>query len=142
MTNLKGMPGLVKIDHIGIAVFDLDAAIGWHKEVLGAKLVSRETNHEQMIEEATLQVLESSFQLITPIGELSPVTKFLNSKGQGMQQIAFRVTNLVAATNFASELGVRVIFDTPRKGTGKSLINFLHPKDCFGVLIELVEIVG
>jgi len=140
MNQMLGMPGIIRIDHIGIAVFDLDAAIDWYKRFLGAKLVNRETNTEQMVEEATLSLNESRFQLITPIGELSPITKFLKTRGQGLQQIAFEVSNLDDAVSYALDNQVRVIFDEPKIGTKDSKINFLHPKDCFGVLIELVEL--
>lgn len=137
---MSGMPGLIKIDHIGVAVFDLDAAIDWYTRFLGAKLLQRETNREQMVEEALLDLEGSTFQLITPIGELSPIIKFLSTKGQGMQQIAFKVSNLNTAVDYARENNVRVIFKESKNGTNGSKINFLHPKDCFGVLIELVEL--
>ena len=140
MNQLLGMPGIIRIDHIGIAVFDLDAAIDWHTRFLGAKLVIRETNKEQMVEEAILSLNESRLQLITPIGELSPITKFLKTRGQGLQQIAFEVSNLGEAVSYARDNQVRVIFDEPKIGTKGTKINFLHPKDCFGVLIELVEL--
>ena len=140
MNKILGLPGLKKLDHIGIAVFNLDAAVDWHTRFLGAKLVNRETNKEQMVEEATLELNGSSFQLITPIGELSPITKFLKTKGQGIQQIAFEVSNLDIAVRYALENNVRVIFKGPKIGANGSRINFLHPKDCYGVLIELVEL--
>jgi len=140
MNQMLGMPGIIRIDHIGIAVFDLDAAIDWYTRFLGAKLVNRETNTEQMVDEATLSLNESRFQLITPIGELSPITKFLKTRGQGLQQIAFQVSDLDIAVRYAIDNNIRVIFQTPKMGTKNSKINFLHPKDCFGVLIELVEI--
>ena len=140
MNKILGMPGITRIDHIGIAVYDLDAAIDWYIRFLGAKLVNRETNTEQMVEEATLNLKESIFQLITPIGEFSPVTKFLEIKGQGLQQIAFEVSDLDIAVNYALENNIRVIFKESKIGTTGSMINFLHPKDCFGVLIELVEL--
>jgi methylmalonyl-CoA/ethylmalonyl-CoA epimerase len=139
MNKIFGMPGIIRIDHVGIAVFDLDSAIDWHIKFLGAKLVYRETSTEQMVEEAILVLKDSTFQLITPVGELSPVTKFLRTRGQGLQQIAFQVTDLEVAVQYAKEQGVNVVFDAPKTGTGGSRINFLHPKDCFGVLIELVE---
>lgn len=139
MNEIVGMPGLMRIDHVGVAVFDLDAAIKWHTNFLGAKLKYREINSEQMVEEATLILNELSIQLITPIGELSPITKFLTNRGQGIQQIAFEVSNLDIAVAYALENSVRVIFKESKIGTNGSRINFLHPKDCFGVLIELVE---
>jgi methylmalonyl-CoA/ethylmalonyl-CoA epimerase len=140
LNNIDGMPGIIRVDHIGVAVFDLNAAIDWYTSFMGAKLLSRETNREQMIEEAILILADSRLQLISPLDELSTVSKFLESRGQGMQQIAFQVANLESAVNYAREQGVRVIYEKSRMGTERSLINFLHPKDCFGVLIELVEI--
>ena len=139
MNQMFGMPGIIRIDHIGVAVFDLDAAIEWYTRFLGAKLVNREINTVQMVEEATLDLKDLKFQLITPIGELGPITKFLKTKGQGLQQIAYEVSNLDDAVNYALENDIRVIFKEPKMGTGGSKINFLHPKDCFGVLIEIVE---
>ena len=134
------MPGLIRVDHIGIAVFDLDTAIDWYISVLGAKLHSREINQEQMIEEATIFLKDSTFQLISPISELSPITKFLEKRGQGLQQIAYQVSDLDAAVEYAKKQGIKVIFEVAKVGTRGSRINFLHPKDCYGVLIELVEI--
>ena len=140
MNQMFGMPGIVRIDHVGIAVYDLDAAIEWYTKFLGAKLKSREINSEQMIEEATLSLNESTFQLLTPSAQLSPITKFLENRGQGIQQIAFEVSDLDIAINYALGNNVRVIFPESKNGTNGSRINFLHPKDCFGVLIELVEL--
>ncbi len=140
MNQIFGMPGIIRIDHVGIAVYDLDAAIDWYTKFLGAKLKFREINTEQMVEEAILNLNDSSIQLLAPLSELSPVSKFLKNKGQGLQQIAIQVVDLEIAARFAKEHGITVVFDTPRTGTGKSRINFLHPKDCFGVLIELVEL--
>jgi methylmalonyl-CoA/ethylmalonyl-CoA epimerase len=139
MKSLTGMPGLIGIDHIGIAVFDLDKAIEWYMSTLGANVICREVNDEQMIEEATLKIGNSHIQLITPKDESSIVRKFLSSRGQGLQQMAFQVSNLEIAMQFAVDHQIRVVFKSPRIGTAGSKINFLHPKDCFGVLIELVE---
>lgn len=140
MNQILAMPGIIRIDHVGIAVFDLDAAILWYTEFFGARLVHRETNQEQMVEEATLDLNASILQLISPIDELSPINKFLKTKGQGIQQIAFQVSNLDKAVSYALENSVRVIFKESKTGTKGSKINFLHPKDCFGVLVELVEL--
>ena len=134
------MPGLIKIDHIGVAVFDLDEAIEWYTKFLGAKVINRESNPEQMVEEATLNLKKSTLQLVSPLGELGPISKFLKTRGQGLQQIAFEVSNLETAISYALENNVRVIFEESKIGTNGSRINFLHPKDCFGVLIELVEL--
>lgn len=139
MNKINGMPGLLKIDHIGVAVYDLDAAIEWYTKFFGAKLASREINKEQMVEEANLVLGEFVFQLLMPINELSKIRKFLESRGPGLQQVAIQVENLNEAVKYAIDNRIRVIYDTPKSGTGNSQINFLHPKDCFGVLIELIE---
>ena len=140
MKSLYGMPGIIRVDHIGVAVKDLDAAINWYSSFLGGVLLSREINTEQMIEEATLELGGTHFQIISPSGDLSPIKKFLSTRGEGIQQIAFQVANLESAIMYANEMGVHVVFDSPKIGTGGSRINFLHPRDCFGVLIELVEL--
>jgi methylmalonyl-CoA/ethylmalonyl-CoA epimerase len=140
LNTILGIPGLKRIDHIGVAVFELDVAIDWYISFLGAKLINRETNKELMVEEATLELNGSSFQMISPIEELSPITKFLKTKGQGIQQIAFEVSNLDIAVSYALANNVRVIFEDSKIGTNGCRINFLHPKDCFGILIELVEL--
>lgn len=140
MNKAFGMPGIVRIDHVGVAVYDLDAAIDWYTKFLGAKFISREKNREQLVEEATLCLNESSIQLLTPLGELSPIEKFLENRGQGIQQIAFEVSDLDIAVDFALRNNVRVIFPESKIGTNGCRINFLHPKDCLGVLIELVEL--
>lgn len=140
MNKVFGMPGIVRIDHVGIAVYDLDAAIDWYTKFLGAKLISREKNREQLVEEATLCLNESSIQLLTPLSELSPIKKFLENRGQGIQQIAFEVSDLDIAVDYALRNNVRVIFLESKIGTNGCRINFLHPKDCLGVLIELVEL--
>jgi methylmalonyl-CoA/ethylmalonyl-CoA epimerase len=139
MMRIIGMPGVIRVDHIGIAVFDLDAGVDWYQRFLGASLIGREINLEQMVEEATLDLKGTTFQLIKPIGELSPVNKFLETRGEGLQQIALEVSNLDNSVDFALENHIRVIFEKSKNGTNGSRINFLHPKDCFGVLIELVE---
>ena len=140
MSIMLGLPGLISIDHIGIAVFDLDAGIEWYQKFLGAKLISRETNADQMVEEASLDLRGTIFQLIKPINELSPINNFLKTRGEGLHQIAFEVSNLENSVDYAKENGIRVIFESSKIGTNGSRINFLHPKDCFGALIELVEL--
>jgi len=139
MNQILGMPGIVRLDHVGIAVYHLDAAIDWYTNFLGAKLISREKNRDQMVEEATLALGGSSIQLLSPLGDLSPISKFLENRGQGIQQIAFAVSDLDIAIDYAQRNNVRVIFPESRIGTNGCRINFLHPKDCLGVLIELVE---
>ncbi|WP_083062613.1 methylmalonyl-CoA epimerase [Mycobacterium arosiense] len=132
------------IDHVGIAVADLDAAIDWYHDTLGMILVHEEVNEEQGIREAMLAVRDApagtaQIQLMAPIDESSTIAKFLDKRGPGIQQMAVRVSDLDALVSRLREQGVRLIYDAPRRGTANSRINFIHPKDGGGVLIELVE---
>lgn len=132
------------IDHVGIAVADLDAAIDWYHDHLGMILVHEEVNEEQGIREAMLAVRgapagTAQIQLMAPIDESSTIAKFLDKRGPGIQQMAVRVSDLDAMVERLHEQGVRLIYDAPRRGTANSRINFIHPKDGGGVLIELVE---
>ncbi|WP_406814631.1 methylmalonyl-CoA epimerase [Mycobacterium sp. M23085] len=132
------------IDHVGIAVADLDAAIAWYHDTLGMILVHEEVNEEQGIREAMLAVRgapagTAQIQLMAPIDESSTIAKFLDKRGPGIQQMAVRVSDLDALVEQLHEQGVRLVYDAPRRGTANSRINFIHPKDGGGVLIELVE---
>jgi methylmalonyl-CoA/ethylmalonyl-CoA epimerase len=132
------------IDHVGIAVADLDAAIAWYHDTLGMILVHEEVNEEQGIREAMLAVRgapagTAQIQLMAPIDESSTIAKFLDKRGPGIQQMAVRVSDLDTLVEQLREQGVRLIYDAPRRGTANSRINFIHPKDGGGVLIELVE---
>ncbi|UEA36415.1 methylmalonyl-CoA epimerase [Mycobacterium avium subsp. avium] len=132
------------IDHIGIAVADLDAAIAWYHDHLGMILVHEEVNEEQGIREAMLAVRgapvgTAQLQLMAPIDDSSTIAKFLDKRGPGIQQMAMRVSDLDTLIERLREQGVRLIYDAPRRGTANSRINFIHPKDAGGVLIELVE---
>lgn len=132
------------IDHVGIAVADLDAAIAWYHDTLGMILVHEEVNEEQGIREAMLAVRgapagTAQIQLMAPLDESSTIAKFIDKRGPGIQQMAVRVSDLDTLVEQLREQGVRLIYDVPRRGTANSRINFIHPKDGGGVLIELVE---
>jgi methylmalonyl-CoA/ethylmalonyl-CoA epimerase len=132
------------IDHVGIAVADLDAAIAWYHDHLGMILVHEEVNDEQGIREAMLAVRgapvgSAQLQLMAPIDDSSVIAKFLDKRGPGIQQLAYRVSDLEILTERLNEKGIRLLYDAPRRGTAGSRINFIHPKDAGGVLIELVE---
>ncbi|WP_297735016.1 methylmalonyl-CoA epimerase [Mycobacterium sp.] len=137
--------GLVTaIDHVGIAVADLDAAIAWYHEHLGMILVHEEVNDDQGIREAMLAVRgaplgTAQIQLMAPIDDSSTIAKFLDKRGPGIQQLAVRVSDLDTLCERFREQGVRLVYEAPRRGTANSRINFIHPKDAGGVLIELVE---
>jgi methylmalonyl-CoA/ethylmalonyl-CoA epimerase len=132
------------VDHVGLAVPDLDAAIAWYHDHLGMIVLHEEVNEEQGIREAMLSVRgapvgSAQIQLMAPIDESSTIAKFLDKRGPGLQQLAYRVSNLEQLTRRLQDQGVRLLYDAPRRGTSNSRINFIHPKDAGGVLIELVE---
>jgi methylmalonyl-CoA/ethylmalonyl-CoA epimerase len=132
------------IDHVGIAVADLDAAIAWYHDHLGMILVHEEVNDDQGIREAMLAargapVGTAQIQLMAPIDDSSTIAKFLDKRGPGIQQMAVRVSELDSLCERLRSQGVRLVYEAPRHGTANSRINFIHPKDAGGVLIELVE---
>lgn len=132
------------VDHVGIAVGDLDAAIAFHRDIFGLELAHIETNEEQGVREAMLRApgdptAATQVQLLAPLRADSAIAKFLDRSGPGLQQLAFRVTDVAAATAALRAKGLRLLYDTPRRGTADSRINFVHPKDAGGVLVELVE---
>jgi methylmalonyl-CoA/ethylmalonyl-CoA epimerase len=133
-----------RIDHVGIAVHDLDAAIAFYERTFGMTVVHEEVNEEQGVREAMLAVGDSGscIQLLAPLREDSPIGKFLARNGEGIQQVAYGVDDIDATCAHLREAGVRLLYDAPKRGTADSRINFVHPKDAGGVLIELVEAAG
>jgi methylmalonyl-CoA/ethylmalonyl-CoA epimerase len=129
------------IDHVGIAVSDLDEAIAFYRDTFGMETVHRETNEDQGVEEAMVAVGDSGscIQLLAPLHESSTIAKFLERSGPGLQQLAYRVTDVEAVSAVLRERGVRLLYDAPKRGTSDSRVNFVHPKDAGGVLVELVE---
>jgi methylmalonyl-CoA/ethylmalonyl-CoA epimerase len=129
------------IDHVGVAVPDLDAAIATYRDVFGMQLIHEESNEEQGVREAMMAVGDSGscVQLLAPLTPESTIAKFLDRKGPGIQQMAYRVTDVEAVAATLRERGMRMLYDAPKRGTAGSRVNFVHPKDAGGVLIELVE---
>jgi methylmalonyl-CoA/ethylmalonyl-CoA epimerase len=129
------------IDHVGVAVRDLDEAMAFYRDTLGMQVLHEETNEEQGVREAMVGVGDSGscIQLLAPLDEQSTIAKFLDRSGPGMQQLAYRVTDVEAVAEILRKRGVRTLYDAPKRGTAGSRVNFLHPKDCGGVLVELVE---
>ena len=127
-----------RIDHIGVAVADLDSAIELHTSTYGMPLVHRETVVEQGVEAALLDVGESHVELIAPLGEDTPVGRFLAAKGPGLHHVAYQVADVSAALQQLRESGMRLIDETPRTGIRGSQVAFLHPATAGGVLTELV----
>ncbi|MEW1585027.1 methylmalonyl-CoA epimerase [Micromonospora vinacea] len=135
--------GLRKIDHVGIAVADLDAAIDFYQRTFGMRCVHVETNTEQGVREAMLAVGSTTeggcVQLLAPLTPKSTIAKFLDRNGPGVQQVAYTVVDIDVACAALRARGMRLLYDAPRRGTADSRINFVHPKDAGGVLVELVQ---
>jgi len=129
------------IDHVGIAVPDLDEAIAFYRDSYGMRVVHEETNEEQGVREAMVGVgdTDSCIQLLAPLSPDSTIARFLDRSGPGLQQLAFRVTDVEQVAAVLRERGLRLLYDEPRRGTSGSRVNFVHPKDAGGVLVELVE---
>jgi methylmalonyl-CoA/ethylmalonyl-CoA epimerase len=132
---------LIAIDHVGIAVPDLDAAIAFYATTFGLRVVHQEVTEEQGVHEAMLAVGDSGswIQLLAPLSEDSTIGRFLARRGQGIQQLAYRVRDIDSVSQILRERGVRLLYPEPRRGTSNSRVNFVHPKDAGGVLVELVE---
>ena len=122
---------------------DLDAAIAWYAENLGLVATHQEVNEEQGVREAMLSAPGDdggpAVQLLAPLNEDSTIAKFIGRNGPGIQQMAYRVADIDKTCAHLRSKGVRLLYDEPRRGTADSRINFVHPKDGGGVLIELVE---
>jgi len=142
MEELRGF--VTAIDHVGIAVPDLDAAVAFHREHFGLELAHEEVNEEQGVREAMLRApgddgAGAAVQLLAPLTPESTIAKFLDRSGPGLQQLAYRVSDVDAATDALRARGLRLLYDAPVRGTAGSRVNFVHPKDAGGVLVELVE---
>jgi methylmalonyl-CoA/ethylmalonyl-CoA epimerase len=129
------------IDHVGVAVTDLDAAIAFYRDTYGMTLTHEEVNQEQGVREAMMSVGSSGscVQLLAPLSPQSTIAAFLDRSGPGVQQVAYRVVDLDAVSKTLRERGMRLLYDAPRRGTANSRVNFIHPKDAGGILVELVE---
>jgi len=130
---------LTEIDHVAIAVNDLDAAVAWYAEVFGATVAHRERVDADGVEEALLAVADSYIQLLTPTRDDSPVAKYLAARGEGLHHVGYRVADCAAALQAVKDSGGRVIDEVPRTGSRGTTVAFVHPKTSFGTLIELVQ---
>jgi methylmalonyl-CoA/ethylmalonyl-CoA epimerase len=130
-----------KIDHVGIAVPDLDEAIAFYRDTFGIVSVHEETNEEQGVREAMLAVGDGAtqIQLLAPLSPESTIAKFLDRNGPGVQQVAYTVADIDSVSETLRGRGMRLLYDEPRRGTSNSRVNFIHPKDAGGVLVELVQ---
>lgn len=136
-------PFITTIDHVGVAVADFDAAIDFYQRTFGLQVTHTEVNEEQGVREAMLHApgdeAGPAIQLLAPLHEDSTIAKFLATKGAGLQQLAYRVTDIDTASAELRKKGLRLLYDEPKRGTANSRVNFVHPKDAGGVLVELVE---
>ena len=130
---------LTEIDHVAIAVNDLEAAIAYYRDTFGAEVDHREVVESDGVEEALLKVADSYVQLLTPTNDDSPVAKYLPRKGEGLHHIGYRVDDCAAALEAVKAQGGRVIDEAPRPGSRGTTVAFVHPKAAFGTLIELVQ---
>ena len=130
---------LTEIDHVAIAVHDLDAAVDYYRATYGVEPVHREVVDKDGVEEVLLKVADSYIQLLTPTRDDSPVAKYLANKGEGLHHVGYRVDDCAAALDRVKAEGHRVIDEAPRPGSRGTTVAFVHPKTAFGTLIELVE---
>ncbi len=130
---------LTEIDHVAIAVRDLEAAIAYYAGTFGARVVHRERVESDGVEEALVQVADSYVQLLTPTRDDSPVAKYLVQRGEGLHHVGYRVADCAAALQSVKDHGGRVIDEAPRPGSRGTTVAFVHPKAAFGTLIELVQ---
>ena len=132
---------ITAIDHVGIAVADLDAAIEHYTSAYGMTCVHQEVNEEQGVREAMMAVGDSGsyLQLLAPLSPDSTIGKFLDKNGPGIQQMAYRVDSIDEVSDHLRGQGMKLLYDAPKKGTAGSRVNFVHPKSAGGVLVELVE---
>jgi methylmalonyl-CoA/ethylmalonyl-CoA epimerase len=130
---------LTEIDHVAIAVNDLDAAVEYYRTTYGVEVEHREVVERDGVEEALLRVADSYVQLLTPTRDDSPVAKYLQNKGEGLHHIGYRVDSCAEALARVKAEGGRVIDEEPRPGSRGTTVAFVHPKGAFGTLVELVE---
>ncbi len=128
-----------KIDHIGIAVSDLEKSINFYRDQMGLEFKGTEIVDEQKVKVAFFPVGESKIELLEPTDPNGPVGKYIEKKGEGVHHLSFRVSNIEAKLEQLKEQGVALIDETPRYGAGGAKIAFLHPKSTGGVLVELCE---
>ena len=128
-----------RVDHIGVAVEDLDAAIALHEEAYGMAVAHREVVEEQGVEAVLLDVGENHVELLRPLDSETPVGRFLSKRGPGLHHVAYQVTDVQAALDTLRDSGLRLIDQAPRTGIRGSRVAFLHPESSGGVLTEIVQ---
>ena len=134
-----GSGKLTDIDHVGIAVRDLDAAIAWYEDMFGATVAHRERIEKDGVDEALIKVADSYIQLLQPFTDTSPLAKYMERNGEGLHHVGYRVADCGEVLEDVKAQGARVVDEHPRTGSRGTTVAFLHPKTSFGTLIELVE---
>jgi methylmalonyl-CoA epimerase len=138
--NGQGSSGkLTEIDHVGIAVRDLDATLAWYQQMFGATVHHRERIESDGVDEALIKVADSYIQLLTPYTDASPLAKYMEKNGEGIHHVGYRVDNCDEVLEHVKAEGARVVDEHPRTGSRGTTVAFLHPKTAQGTLIELVE---
>ncbi len=132
-------PLLTELDHVGIAVRDLDAAVAYYRDTFGATVAHRERIELDGVEEALIAVADSYIQLLCPTRPDSPVARFLERRGEGLHHVGYRVDDCAAALAAVRAGGGALIDEAPRPGSRGTTVAFVHPKGAFGTLIELVQ---
>ncbi len=130
---------LTEIDHIGLAVKDLDATVSWYQKMFGAGVAHQERIESDGVEEALIKVADSYLQLLTPYADTSPLHKWMERNGEGIHHVGYRVANTAEVLEHVKSEGARVVDEHPRTGSRGTTVAFLHPKTSFGALIELVQ---
>ncbi len=130
---------VLKLDHVGIAVKNLDETIGFYKDVLGLELADVEVVEEQKVKVAFLPVGDTEVELLESTSDDGPIAKYIERNGEGVQHLAFLVENIEEAIAEMQEKGMRMIDEMPRYGAGGAKIAFMHPKSSYRVLVELCE---
>jgi methylmalonyl-CoA/ethylmalonyl-CoA epimerase len=128
-----------RVDHIGVAVDDLDAAIALHEQAYGMAVAHREVVEEQGVEAVLLDVGENHVELLRPLDEETPVGRFLSKRGPGLHHVAYQVADVQATLDTLRDRGLQLIDETPRVGIRDSRVAFLHPRSTGGVLTEIVQ---
>ena len=130
---------LTDIDHVGIAVRDLDATVAWYEQMFGATVAHRERIESDGVDEALIKVADSYIQLLTPYTDTSPLAKYMEKNGEGIHHVGYRVGSCEEVLEHVKAEGARVVDEHPRTGSQGTTVAFMHPKTSFGTLIELVE---
>ena len=133
-------PGtLTEIDHVGMAVNDIEATVSWSERMFGAKVAHQERIESDGVEEALIKVADSYLQILTPYADTSPLKKWMDRNGEGIHHVGYRVASTEEVLEHCKAEGARVVDEHPRTGSRGTTVAFLHPKTSFGALIELVQ---